>query len=88
MSGNFSNQEKLIMMNQFKLTELSDKFQNTGMKGHSVISDKELKEYYFKLAELEDFMLYRKDSTMAFAFRMECDRVNQMYFNRTGGFID
>jgi len=62
---------------------LSEKFQKSGMsdgKGgnHPIISDKELEEYSDLLWDLAQYMVFRKDSTMASALRLENEQVERM----------
>ena len=45
---------------------------------HPIISDKELEEYSDLLWDLAQYMVFRKDSTMASALRLENEQVERM----------
>ncbi len=70
-----------LIMNRY--VYLAEKFQKTGLsdgKGgnYPIISDKELEEYADFLWDLAQYMVFRKDSTMASALRLENEQVERM----------
>lgn len=62
---------------------LAEKFQYTGLPDgmggkHPIISDKELLEFSDFLWDLSHYMIFRRDTTMASALRLEHEGVERM----------
>lgn len=70
-------------MMQSKLGQLQEKFNNSGMPGHPVITDKELARLKNELEEMSRYMRDRKNSDMVYIFNREVDDVARMIFHRS-----
>ena len=57
------------------LCRLQDLFNKSGINGHPVITDGELKTLERELREISDYMKYRGDSSMSSTLRAEADQV-------------